>query len=179
VVVDWDTHRVLDQLADRTQETLRADLQSWTPAQRAAVTEVAVDFWAAYHTVAAELLLQAHVVGDRFHVQKHLNAAVNATRRLVQRRLPAADREFVREWRTVLLRNEEDLEAEEWIALAAIKASIPELERVHTLKEDWRAICTRRWRGRRPRRRSRGGWRRRWVAALTVPAPAKKVWIAG
>ena len=140
VLVDLDSHAVVEQLPDRTQETLRTYLQQWTPEQRAAVVEVAVDFWAAYHRVAAELLPQARVVGDRFHVQKHLNDAVNTTRRTVQRQLPAADREFVGEWRGVLLRNEEDLGAEEWIALAAIKSSIAELERVHTLKEEWRAI---------------------------------------
>ena len=72
-------------------------------AARAAVEEVAVDFWAAYHEVAADLLPQARVVGDRFHVQKHLNDALNQTRRTVQGTLGSADAVFVRAHRHLLL----------------------------------------------------------------------------
>lgn len=47
VLSDWDAGCVRAQLPDRRQETLRAYLASGSPAQRAAVEEVATDFWAA------------------------------------------------------------------------------------------------------------------------------------
>ena len=126
-------------MPDRRQETLRAYLARGSTAQQTTVEEVATDFWAAYHTVVAEVFPQARVVGDRFHVQ-HLTDAVTATRRDVQPRPRAAAAEFVRTWRDVRVRNEEDLAADAWIALAAIKSSLPEVERAQRLKEEFRAI---------------------------------------
>jgi transposase len=140
ILTDLDAGRVIAHLPDRQQETLRTYLASWRPEQRAAVQEVATDFWAAYHTVAAELLPGARVVGDRFHVQQHLSAAVNATRGAVQRKLGRANREFVRRWRNVLLRNEEELSPAEWVSLEVLKQGLPELRVVHTLKEEFRAL---------------------------------------
>ena len=140
VLTDLDARRVLAVLADRRQETLRAYLATWPPQQRAAVEEVATDFWAAYHSVAAELLPQARVVGDRFHAQQHLTEAVTTTRRTVQAQLSPEDAAFVRTWRDVLVRNEEDLPTADWLALATITASVPELGRVHKLKEDFRTL---------------------------------------
>jgi len=66
VLVDLDTHQVLEQLADRAKATLRGYLASWSAEQRAAVEEGAVDFGVAYHDVAAELLPGARVVGTTF-----------------------------------------------------------------------------------------------------------------
>jgi len=73
-------------------------------------------------------------------VAQHLTDAVAATRRAVQAQLGADDAEFGRTWKDVLVRNEADLPAAEWLAVTTIKAGIPELARVHTLKEDFRAI---------------------------------------
>ena len=140
VLSDLDRHQVIEQLADRDKATLRQYLVSWSAEQRAAVEEVAVDYWAAYHDVAAELLPQARVVGDRFHVQQHVNDAVNQTRRAVQRRLGAEDREFVRERRDLFLRNEEDLTLPEQVDLLLLKVCNPELDQAHTLKEELRTI---------------------------------------
>ena len=141
VVVDLDRGAVVEQLADRRKETLRAYLLTWSPQQRAAVEEVSVDFWAAYHEVAAELLPQALVVGDRFHVQKHLNEAVNTTRCQAQRSLTTEDRAFVQERHGLLLCNEADLDAAAWVELELIKSALPPVARAHTLKEEFRTIC--------------------------------------
>ncbi|MDQ2808137.1 MAG: transposase [Chloroflexota bacterium] len=122
------------------QETLRSYLLNWSAEQRAAVEEVATDFWAAYHEVAAEVRPQAQVVGDRFHAQKHRNDAVNTTRRAVQRRMGAADREFVGARRNLFLRNEEDLYREEELDLLLMKVYSPPLDEVHTRKEEFRTI---------------------------------------
>jgi transposase len=167
VVVDLDAGAVLEQLADRRKETVRTYLLGWSPPQRAAVEEVSVDFWAAYHEVAAELLPQARVVGDRFHVQKHLNEAVNTTRRTEQRRLPAADRGFVQERRGLVLGNEADLDATAWVDLAIIKEALPTLGRVHTLKEEFRTICEE-----APDRASAGERLREWLGAVRASGVA-------
>lgn len=140
VLVDLDRRGVIEQLPDRRKETLAAYLRTWSAEARAAVAEVAVDFWAAYHEGAAELLPQAQVVGDRVHVQKHLNEALNQTRRTVQRTRGSADATFVRQHRHLLLSNEDDLDARNWMTLCAMKVGVPILDRVHTLKEEWRTL---------------------------------------
>ncbi len=91
--------------------------------------------------MAAERLPQARVVGDRFPGQQHLTEAVAATRRAVQPRLSTTDQAVVRRGRDVLVRNEADLAAAEWISLEGIKTSIAALGSVHTLKEEFRALC--------------------------------------
>jgi transposase len=140
VLVDLDRRVVIEQLPDRRKETLAAYLRTWSAQARAAVVEVAVDFWAAYHEVVAMLLPQACVVGDRFHVQKHLNDALNETRRTVQRTLNTEDATFVRKHRHLLLSNEDDLDAGNWMKLCVMKVAVPILDRVHTLKEEWRTL---------------------------------------
>jgi transposase len=140
VLVDLDTHQVVEQLADRDKATLRAYFAQWSAEARAAVEEVTTDFWAAYHEVAAELLPQARVVGDRFHVQAHVNDALNAIRRAVQRRMGPADQAWLRQRRHLLLRNEEDLAAAEQVDLEILKVYAPQLDVAHTLKEGLRTI---------------------------------------
>jgi transposase len=140
VLVDLDTHQVVEQLADRDKATLRAYFGQWSVAARAAVAEVTTDFWAAYHDVVAELLPQARVVGDRFHVQEHVNDALNAIRRDVQRQMRPVDQAWLRGRRHLVLRNEEDLDAAEQVDLEILKAYQPQLGIAHTLKEGLRRI---------------------------------------
>ncbi len=142
VLVDLDTHQVIEQLPDRDKATVRAYFAQWTAAARAAVEEVATDFWAAYHEVAAELFPQARVVGDRFHVQQHVNDALNTVRREVQRQMIAEDRAWLQARRHLFLRNDEDLEAAEQVDLEIAKAYVPALDVAHTLKERLRTIYT-------------------------------------
>jgi transposase len=92
VLVNGETGAVIEQLPARDKATMRAYLAGWPPALRAAVEEVTADFWAAYHDVLAEMLPQARRTGDRFHVQKQVNAALNAVRVADRRGRPAGAR---------------------------------------------------------------------------------------
>jgi transposase len=139
-LVDLDTAQVVDQLADRDKATLRRYFAAWTAEQRAAVEEVAVDFWAAYHEVIAVYFPQARVVGDRFHVQQHVNEALNTTRLAVQRQLAPEDRAYLRARRGLFLCNEEDLDRAAALELELLKAYRRDLDVAHTLKEELRTI---------------------------------------
>jgi transposase len=140
VLVDLDAGCTFEQLADRDKATLRAYFGQWTPDQRAAVVEVATDFWATYHDIVAEFFPQARLVGDRFHVQQHVNAAVTTTRRAVQQQMNPADRQWVQAHRGLLVRNEEDLSRAQQIELEVLKAYQPELDAAHTHKEALRTL---------------------------------------
>lgn len=110
VVVNLETGAVLEQLPARDKETVRAYFAGWPPEFRAQVQEVTADFWTAYHDVVAEVFPQARRTGDRFHVQKQVNAALNQTRRAARRGRPAAARAELGELRGALLRNGTDLD---------------------------------------------------------------------
>jgi transposase len=140
VLVDLDAGATFEQLADRDQATLRAYFSQWSPAQRAAVTEVTLDFWVGYHEIIAEFFPQARIVGDRFHVQQHVNAALTTTRREVQRQMNSADRAWLGAHRHLLVRNEEDLSHDQQVELEMLKAYCPELDVAHTLKEELRTL---------------------------------------
>jgi transposase len=140
IISDLDTKRVLAVLPDRAQATLEAYLQTWSPAQQAAVEEVALDLWAPYHGAVRRVLPQARRVADRFHVMKHLTAAVSDARRTLQRAAPAAGREQLKGCRWLLVKNQADLSAAEAAALAVVYEQAPELGQVHAWKESFRAI---------------------------------------
>ena len=140
VLSDLDTKRVLALLPDRAQATLEAYLSSWTPRQRAAVEEVALDLWAPYHGAVGRVLPQARRVADRFHVMKNLTAQVNDARRKLQREAPAPVRAHLKGCRWLLVKNQADLSAEEAARLAVIYEQAPELGQVHAQKEAFRLI---------------------------------------
>jgi transposase len=140
VVTDLNTGCVLDELPDRTQATIRAYFATWTPEQRAAVREVALDLWAPYHAAVQAALPQARITADRFHVMQQLNSHLTEARREIQRALPPAERKHLKGSRWLLVKNEADLTPPEQEQLAALKAAVPQLGRLHTLKEEFRAI---------------------------------------
>jgi transposase len=161
VLVDLETHQVFEQLPDRDKATVHGYFAQWSAAARAAVEEVTTDFWAAYHEVVADLLPTARIVGDRFHVQQHVNAAVNTVRREVQRRMAPVDRAWLQARRHVLLRNEEDLDAAAAVDLEIVKGYQPDLAVAHTLKERLRTIYET-----APDRASAAAQLAQWLAAV-------------
>jgi len=140
---DLERGRILAVLPDRTKETLEAYLATWTPAQRAAVTEVAVDLWEPYAQAVRACLPNARVVADRFHVMKNLNDQVTSARRDIQRTAPEAAKETLKGCRWLLVRNEADLSETEVSRLEAMFLVAPELASLHRLKEDFRLIFER------------------------------------
>ncbi len=81
-LVDLDGGRVLDVVEDRTEESAKALLnKALTLDQQQQVTAVAMDMWKAFSNAVGEILPQADIVHDRFHISQHLNEAVDKVRR--------------------------------------------------------------------------------------------------
>ena len=68
-------------------DAVRDVIHARTPRQREMVCGVAIDMSAPYAKAIREKLPHADIVYDKFHVQKHLNEAVDATRRSEHARL--------------------------------------------------------------------------------------------
>jgi transposase len=140
VIVNGETGAVVDQLAARDKATVRAYFAGWSAEHRAAVEEVTADFWEAYHDVAAEYFPQARRTGDRFHVQKAVNAALNQTRIAEQRGRAADERAELQELRGYLLRNGAALDPEDGAWVREAGQLYPALGVAYDLKERLRRM---------------------------------------
>jgi transposase len=99
-----------------------------------------VDYWDPYHDLAAEFFPQARRTGDRFHVQKQVNTALNQTRIAERRGRTSDERAELAELRSRLLRNGADLDAEDRAWVQDAGQAYPALGVVYDLKERLRRM---------------------------------------
>ena len=137
---DLEAGRILAVLPDRKKETLAAHLASWTQEQRDAIEDAAMDLWEPYAQAVTACLPKARIVADRFHVMKNLTDVVTTARRDIQRKVPQAARQTFKGCRWLLVRNAVDLCEADRDKLQQMFALSPDLQRLHRLKEDFRAI---------------------------------------
>ncbi len=130
---------VLDVLNDRKQGTLEAWFDERGTAWCAAVEVCAADMWDAYHAAAQAKLPNARVTVDRFHVMKNLNDALTKARRSIQKAADAPTQALLKGCRWLLVKNAENLTAEERPKLAMMLAASPQLKTCYELKESFRA----------------------------------------
>jgi len=122
---------------DRTTETLRAFFDWLGPRRSRTLQAVSLDMWAPYLTVVRERAPQATACYDRFHVVRHLNAAVDAVRRSLVRTLAGPEKRLVKGTRFVLLKNPWNLTPKQRRSLNALVRSNSPLVRAYYLKEDF------------------------------------------
>lgn len=140
VVSDLERAQVLTVLPERTKEALEAYFDTWSPEQRAAVEDVAIDLWLPYRLTVEAKLPNARLNGDRFHVMKNLNDHVTSARREIQRSASEADKEQLKGYRWILVKNQDTLSEQEKAKLDEMYTASPTLKRLHELKESLRAV---------------------------------------
>ncbi len=129
---------VLDVLKDRKKATLEAWFDARGLDWCATVEVCCADMWDAYHEAAQIKLPKARLIVDRFHVMKNLNDAVTKARRTIQKQADAQTQEQLKGCRWLLVKNRENLDAEESQRLEAMLAVSPELKVCYELKEEFR-----------------------------------------
>ena len=119
---DLEQGRVLEVVEHRTGEAAKELLESLNQQQKQQVKAVAADMWQPFASAVRELLPQADLVHDRFHISKYLNAAVDAVRRKESRLLDqAGDRRLVGS-KYVWLRNPEQMREQQRLELSELMA---------------------------------------------------------
>ena len=131
---------VLDILQDRNKETLLKWLEERGKDWCEAVETVCSDMWDAYQEAAAEKLIKAKRVIDRFHIMKNLNDALSKARRAIQKDADANTREVIKGCRWLLVKNRENLNPEEQHRLEQMLDSSQELMICYKLKEAFRNL---------------------------------------
>jgi transposase len=107
---------------------------------KAKIEVVAMDMRKAFIHCVKENLPSAQIVFDYFHVIKLMNEKLDLVRRRIAAKMDAEERAILKNQRFILLRNEEDLNAEASAYLAKIKQTFQELADVHMMKEALRSI---------------------------------------
>ncbi len=136
IVSDLDTGEPLWAGRDRKRETLdRFFTEALPPARRRAVRAVCVDMWEPFTQSVHTYLPRARIVYDKFHVLRHVNDALDETRRAEFFRQGGAARALLRGKRWLLLRAWGNLDRDERHELRALLALNRRLAKAHLLKE--------------------------------------------
>lgn len=106
---DLDNSRVWDMVEGRKTDNARDLLLTLSDEQRKRVEAVAMDMWAAYESAAGELLPNADIVHDKFHISAYLNKAVDQVRKAEHRQLTNEGDDTLKNTKYLWLHNYPDL----------------------------------------------------------------------
>jgi len=81
VLIDLDTSKLITMLIARTQEVVKKTLIEWGTEVLEQIEKVSIDLWVGYKNVVIELMPNAQVVADRFHVMTQINKELDAQRK--------------------------------------------------------------------------------------------------
>ena len=155
VLVDLDTSKLIAILSGRTQEILRETFIKWGNNVLAQIEEVSIDLWQGYKNLITELMPNAQVVADRFHVMTQVNKELDIQRKREKRKieelikktkLASKKAEYkqvlsgLKNSKYPLLKNEENLNEEQVNKLVEVKKVSLVLKEMHELKEKIRKI---------------------------------------
>ena len=140
-LIDLDGSRVLDVVEERTEAACKTLIeQALTKKQQGQVTAVALDMWKAYANAVTELLPQADIVHDRFHISQHLNEAVDQVRRAENKSLLSDGDKRLVGTRFKWVRNADSQEGKTDEAFKSLKKSDLKVARAWAIKELFRAF---------------------------------------
>jgi len=119
------------------------------------IEEVSIDLWKGYRNLVIELMPNAQVVADRFHVMAQINKELDSQRKREKREIEDLIKtaktpkqkakheqvlEGLKKSKYVLLKNEKDLSEKQKSKLVQVKKVSHELKIMHELKEEIKKI---------------------------------------
>lgn len=154
VLVDLDQGKLITILSGRTQEIIKQTLMEWGTEILEKIEEVSIDLWTGYKKLVAELMPNAQVVADRFHVMTQINKELDTQRKREKRQaedlIKKANTTEKSKYEEILaglknskyplLKNEDKLNEEQLNKLIQVKDISPILKEMHEFKEKIRKI---------------------------------------
>ncbi len=139
-VYDLETHSVIAMFRGRTKEDVIAYFKHLSEEFRNDIEAAAMDMSRSYCNGVLETLPNAKPVIDRFHVSQLLHDQVDDARKHIQNKVrkEEGDKQKVFGIRWALLKNFEDLEADEMNRLFKVFDEYPELGECFAIKEEFR-----------------------------------------
>lgn len=127
---------VLDIEEDRSKESCKRLINKVLSAeQRKHVKTISMDMWKAFIASAEELLPNANIVHDRFHLVCYLNEAIDKVRRR-----EVKDHQELKKSRYALLKNQENLTDSQRIKFEAIRSANYQVARAWQVKENFKDL---------------------------------------
>ena len=133
IITDVGARKPVDLLADREKPTLRKWFGQFK--DRSHVKGLAIDMWAPYRDIAAELFGDLPVVVDKFHVVKKANESVERTRIRLGK---AQDKKVRRSWmrsKALIRMRHRDLSEKQRFNLDIWLVNEPEMAQAYWIKE--------------------------------------------
>ncbi|MDH5654251.1 MAG: ISL3 family transposase [Gammaproteobacteria bacterium] len=172
-VVSDDRGCVIHVTDERRGESLTAFYETLTDKQKRSITSVSMDMWPAYISSTREHIPDAEkiIAFDKFHVNQHLNKAVDAVRKQEHRQLMENGDKTLTGTKYRWLRNSADLEKSLRCELESLCIAAKKTGRAWSIKEYTKGLwqyVTRGWAER--------AWQRwyQWAIRSRL-APVKKV----
>jgi transposase len=137
LVYDLERRRLIWIGKDRTRETAESFFRWLAKRRGRCIHTVCLDMWAPFADAVRANLPQAEIVFDRFHVVKHLNAAVDEVRRQTWRSLNRLDRKRFKRTRWLWLKNPWNLKPAQKRRLSELCRRNSPIVRAYYLKEDF------------------------------------------
>jgi transposase len=135
VITNIENNTVVELLANRNKETIIKYLSNLNGKQH--IQYVTMDMWRPYRDAVEDVLPQAKIVIDKFHVVKMANEALERVRKSLRESLTLKQRRGLMHDRFVLLKRESDLDDKEKTRLLTWLETYPELGLAYRLKEDF------------------------------------------
>jgi transposase len=135
---------LLAVLPDRLKATVVTWLKTIPAARRAQITTVCTDMWDGYRSAVEEVLPNAAIVIDRFHVAQHYRDAVDQLRkqevRRLKKELPKATADDLKQTLWPFRKRADDLDTAEQVRLDTLLGYSPALRQAYTLREELTSI---------------------------------------
>ncbi len=152
-VYDLARKRLVWSGEGRSTDTLNAFFDFLGPEKTAALEGVCCDMWQPYILVIKDRAAQAVLVFDKFHIVRHLMAAVDQVRRDEVREKGPAHKALMYKTRFIWLKNQWNLTAPQVQRLGSLERLNLKINRAYLLKECFRLF----WEYRR------AGWAQRYL----------------
>jgi transposase len=120
VLSDLDQARVLEVVEHREEGSVRQAIAALPRALQDSIEAVAMDMWRPFIKVVQEMLPEAQIVHDKFHVAGYLNKSVDAVRRQEHRQRKAQGDETLSGSKYLWLKNPCNLSANQEEAFAVL-----------------------------------------------------------
>jgi transposase len=155
VLIDLDKSKLIGIIEGRTQAEISQVMRGWGTEVLESIEEVSIDLWKGYKNLVIELMPNAQVVADRFHVSAQINKELDSQRKKEKRKVEDLIKtartpkekakneqvlEGLKKSKYVLLKNEKDLSEEQKNKLVQVKEVSHELKIMHELKEEIRKV---------------------------------------
>lgn len=148
VLVDLDRNELVGLVESRTHKAIRKELESWGDKVLSQIKEVSIDLSGNYRGLVKQLMPEADIIADRFHVFKLINDALNKARTIEKQQVDKMNdkvekkrlSEVLSKSKYVLLKSADKLNDDQQEKLNAIKESFPILAKMYDQKEALRNI---------------------------------------